>query len=372
MRNIKQLIIRCRFYIAIVAINASSIFILYMIIIAYSDFLHVIWKRDGPFYVFIAKTLYIGITEENIPPKFPPKWDYAAHLIGYPLFIRLFASLLGWELSMLFVNWLFTSLGAVLFYRLIKEFNYVQNPFYITILFIFAPHQWLTYKGIGAAEPTFIFFVLFSFYLLKKEKYFFSSLAAAYASITRFEGVFLFIAYFLLIYKERKLKNFIFYLIIPFSVFLHFLLYYFAFGNFFAYFVAVERWHYTFFDHAPLGFPFEVFFHLSPEKIASEKFWINIVAIYIFYGLNIYFLYRKQRTDLMIYSIVFYLNILIIYPGEIARYALVMFTLFIGWDQILLNKYFRWFLPIYIAFCYVYAYYNIVPPAVFENPFKIR
>ncbi|MBU2560466.1 hypothetical protein KKA03_06175 [archaeon] len=78
----------------------------------------------------VAKNFY-SIAEDPFPL---PDYYFAAHLVGYPLMIRIF-SFLGYFPSMLFVTLLFSTLSIRVFYKLLKAprasiFKEIEYPFY--------------------------------------------------------------------------------------------------------------------------------------------------------------------------------------------------------------------------------------------------
>src|SRR3989344_11077 len=69
---------------------------------------------DGLEYIVIAKTFYNPSLIASIPQSLPVNY-YAAHFPGYALLIFIFAPILGFLKSMIFVSILFTIASAIAF-----------------------------------------------------------------------------------------------------------------------------------------------------------------------------------------------------------------------------------------------------------------
>src|SRR3989344_1806091 len=89
---------------------------------------------DGLEYIVIAKTFYNPSLIAGIPQELPAGY-FAAHFPGFPLLIALFALLLGFLKSMLFVTMLSTIAAAIAFYFLVKDFKLTSNPLLLTLIF---------------------------------------------------------------------------------------------------------------------------------------------------------------------------------------------------------------------------------------------
>src|SRR3989338_5060022 len=170
---------------------------------------------DGLEYVVIAKTFYNPSSIASIPNSLNPNY-YAAHFPGYAVLILLFAPILGYLKSMLFVSLLFTFLSTIVFYFLIKDFKLTYKPFFLSVLFLILPARWVIVHSVGSAEPMFIFFVILSLYafmkyeLLNKVSWLLlAAIGGVGAQITRPPGILLALAYFLYInYKKPFLSRF--------------------------------------------------------------------------------------------------------------------------------------------------------------------
>lgn len=327
------------------------------------DMLYRYW--DGPLYVVVAKTLYLIRPEDN-PfnhwPYYLSDTYYIIILIGYPLFIRLF-SFIGYYNSMLFVVVLFSSFDAVLFYKLLKDFKYVENPFYMALLWIFLPPRWLIYHSVGASEPTFLFFSMASFYLYKREKYALSGASAAFAAITRFVGVLLFLSYIILLIRTKQLKKVPYYFLIPLALSLHFLMYQFIFGDFFIYFNAEPGY--------PSVIPFSYMLkpknwlihnYIQVTKGIQSYYRVRFhqcaevrIVHYLIYGLSLYKLHKKGFTEISLYCVPLFF--FYFFPGgDVIRYMITIFPLLIPYEKFLYSKYFKILIPLILIGLYSYAW----------------
>lgn len=249
---------------------------------------------DGPLYVVVAKNFY-SIAEN---PFLLPDYYFAAHLVGYPLMIRIF-SFLGYFPSMLFVTLLFSTLSILVFYKVLKDFGYAKDPFFIALLFIFLPPKWLVYHSMGAPEPMFVFLVLSSFYLFKKERFLASAALAAVATITKIHGIALFPAYLLLTYKR---KESLYYLLIPAFLALHFYWYSLSFGDFFAYF----KWNVGL---KTLNYPFHSILTYGEGHL----------MLYLVYGIAIALLWKRDKA-LAVMATFLYLPLIFVIHQDLSRY----------------------------------------------------
>src|SRR3989338_9695974 len=127
-----------------------------------SNFLYIYRHYDGLLYVVAAKTLYNVklISTFPIDIGFDPKY-FAAHLPLYPLLIRLFAPIFNYSKSSILVNILSTSILALFFYYLVKQFKLTKNPILLTSVFLMLP-RFLIVRSIGAPESLFILLILLS------------------------------------------------------------------------------------------------------------------------------------------------------------------------------------------------------------------
>jgi|Deesub1362A_J573_1020465.scaffolds.fasta_scaffold00051_105 hypothetical protein len=305
---------------------------------------------DGPLYVIVAQNFY-HIQSNPFPL---PEYYYSTHLIVYPLLIRIFSPI-GFFNSMILVTLIFSVLSVLMFYYLLEEFNYVKNPFFIALLFIFLPPRWLIYHSVGASEPIFLFSLLLSLYMFKKERLMVCSLSAAFATATRIHGIVLFPAYAILALRRGLYRKIPLFLIIPTSLFLNFYLHYLAFGDLFSYF----KWNAGL---VAFNYPF------SSILIYGEDHLFQ----YLIYALAGVILYRRRYLDLSIITFSLYLPLLFVVHPDLSRYLIPLspFAL-IAFEDILDSKEFKLISPLLIMLIYFYVWSviptNLVPQEGFEK-----
>lgn len=222
--------------------------------------LHTFW--DGPPYVVTAASLY-DIDAEVWAHYGRPhgiNWgahNHAAHLIGYPAFVRLLAPIFGYFNSLLVATLLLSTLCFFMLYKILHDFRMVDEPLWITCAFTVFPFHWILSHALGASEPPFLLFILASFYFFRRRNLWLAGLFGGLAAITRIYGISLFPAYILALAFEhyrsaspalrwsapwirslavRLIKASV--ALSPIGLFLlaHFIFYYIQIGDFFAYF----------------------------------------------------------------------------------------------------------------------------------------
>ncbi len=331
----------------VIAVLSSSAFVYLPF---FQDFDIIKRHYDGPIYVLVAKNFYNF--QEN-PLQNLPESYYSVALLGYPLLIRIFSPI-GFFNSMIFVAILFSVLSVLLFYRLLAEFSYVRDPFFISLLFILLPPRWLIYHSVGASEPVFLFFLLLSVYMLKKERFALSALSAAFATFTRIHGIVLFPAYIVLLVSRRRYREVPLFLLIPISLFLNLYLQFLAFGDLFSYFT----W-YT---------PLTTFYPFSSILLHGEYRLFQ----YFIYALAGVILYNKKYRDLSIISFFLYFPLFFMLTKDFSRYLIPLtpFAL-IAFEDVLDSKGFRTVLPLLVVLIYFYVWSviptNLMPLEEFEK-----
>lgn len=322
---------------------------------------------DGLNYVVIAKTLYNPDLISNYPTLLPSNY-FAAHFPGYPLLILLFAPLLGFLKSMLFVSLLFTILSAVAFYFLVRDFRLSNNPLALSLVFLILPARWLIVHSVGSPEPVFIFFVITSLYFFMrfeklnfKRDIFLAALFGMFSQITRPPGALLFIALSLyLLWKiceqgktgviERTIKvvqTYYSLLLIPMGLLLVFFWYSISYGDFFAYFKSGDNIHLTF----P---PFQVF-NINQYWVGS--IWLeDIIYIFLFGFLGGIYLFKQKIYPLAFFVLTYLIASVLIAHRDISRYTLPIFPfILIAFDKVLVSKEFKIVLSILALAVYLYA-----------------
>ncbi|OGE65098.1 hypothetical protein A3I48_02455 [Candidatus Daviesbacteria bacterium RIFCSPLOWO2_02_FULL_36_7] len=314
---------------------------------------------DGLEYVIIAKTLYnpgaIAALSQSLPANY-----FASHFPGYAILISIFAPIVGYLKSMLFVSIFSTTLAAWAFYFLVKDFKLSTHPLFLSFIFLILPARWVIVHSVGASEPLFIFFVIAAIYFFMKfeqsgkiSDLLLTGIWGLLAQITRPPGILLFIAllfYLVWLHKFYFLRTFYKYLplfFIPLGLLGVFYLYSQTFGDFWAYFHSGDNIHLTF----P---PFQVF--------NKHQFWVGDIwledIIYIFIlgflgGITL----LKQKLHLLAFFVLTYLAAAsLVAHRDISRYLLpVAPFILIAFEKVLTSREFKIILPILLLAIYLYA-----------------
>jgi len=321
---------------------------------------------DGPLYVIAAKTFYkkdlIDIPGKGFIISLPLSDKYfAAHLPIYPLLIRLF-SFIGYLKSMVFVNLLSTVLFALFFYFFIKQFKLSDKPHILTAVMLFLP-RFLVVRSVGAPESLFLLLIFISIYFFEKNNYLGSGIAGGLAVMTKTPGILLFAGYFLVFFERwlrtKKIDPRWFYIsLIPTGLFLVFLLYYFQYGDFLAYFHTGGV--------VSMPYPFSVF-NNNAKWVGTA--WLEEIVLYFFiYLLAIMKLKDTKYRSLFYFPAIFFSALVFVQHRDISRYALPLwpFTC-IAFDKFFTSKKFILVCIILIPALYMYAWNflisNIMPIA---------
>lgn len=292
--------------------------------------LEVVYQNwDGPVYAVISKTLYNPQQIENLSwAHFKEPFDYASSFPLYPLLIRLF-SFIGIFRSMILVS-LVTSLGCIIaFYELVKKYKLSVSPLLLSTIFIFLPPRWFISSHIGSSEPLFILLIILSLNYFLSKKYLWSAIFLFFAQLTRSQGILFFAGYTLALLAPIILNNkqsiyskllefgkkFAYFLLGPIALVLVFLLFYLQYGNFFAFFDAINKW------PVRASYPFQVFASyphpLIPAANLENHFWI-----YFFNAATILLLFRKKLNSLAYISILYFIPLIFVIHIDLARYSL--------------------------------------------------
>lgn len=316
-----------------------------------NNFLYIYKNYDGILYIIPAKTLYNPNLIQEISQSLMKPLYFAAHLPLYPVFIRLFSYIFGYLKSMIFVNVLFTCILACFFYFFVKKLKISEKPIVLTIVFLFLP-RFLIVRSVGAPESLFILLILSSLFFFEKKKYLISCILAGLSAMTKTPGILLFIVYIFVFIEEYLNKkkvnwNFLFTIFVPIGILLVFLLYFFQYGDFFAYFHTGGI--------VPMSFPFSVFNH-GLKWVGTV--WLEDIIFYFFiYALTVVTLKRSKYRSFFYFSLVFLTASILVQHRDIARYTLPIWPIAI----IAFEKFFtsRKFLAVFIILLpaiYMYAW----------------
>jgi 4-amino-4-deoxy-L-arabinose transferase-like glycosyltransferase len=320
-------------------------------------------QYDGPLYIIPAKTLYNFQSLEKIAPyvSLSPRY-FAAHLPLYPFLIRLFAPLLGYLKSMIFVNLSATVLLGIFFFFLVKKLRLSDHPLILTIVFLFLP-RFLIVRSTGAPESLFLLLILLSLFFFEKEKYLLAGLVGGLATMTKSPGVLLFFGYSLVII-EKFIKNkkinwrWLGIILIPAGLLVVFAIYGIQYKDFLAYFHSGDNIHLT--------FPFAVF---NYKKMWIGTAWLEeIVFYFFFYLLTVISLRRAKERSFFYFSLVFFLAVTFVQHRDISRYSLPLWPLCcIAFQRNLTSKKFLLAFIILLPAIYLYTWnmmiYNVIPVA---------
>lgn len=322
---------------------------------------------DGLEYVIIAKTYYDPNLIAQLPQSLPANY-FASHFPGYSILITLFAPLLGFLKSMLFVSVISTILSVWAFYFLVRNFKLTQHPLLLSVIFLILPARWLIVHSVGSSEPLFIFLIIAAIYFVMKFEQagkllhiILAGVFGLFAQITRPPGILIFISLMLYIhwkfYLQTKVVNFkkawldhlkYFPLIlIPLGLLGIFYLYSINYGDFWAYFKSGDNIHLTF----P---PFQVF---NKSQFWVGDIWLeDIVYIFILGFLGGVILWRKKLYPLSFFVLTYMIASTLIAHRDISRYLLPITPfILIAFEKILTSKEFKIILPIISLAIYLYV-----------------
>ncbi len=332
----------------------------------FSEGFNTIYRNfDGLEYIIIAKSFYNPDLIAALPQSLPAGY-FASHFPGFSIFILLFAPILGFLKSMLFVSLIFTFASLVAFYFLVRNFKLTNHPLLLSLIFLILPARWVIVHSVGSSEPTFIFFVIMAFYFFLKfeESKKFSDILLTgifgfFAQITRPPGILLFIALSLyLLWKNRnnfklnflfveKLRLYFPLSLIPTGLVGVFLLFNYSYGDFFAYFKSGDNIH-LFFP------PYQIF---NKMQYWVGDIWLeDVVYIYLLGFLSGILLIKQKLYPLAFFVFTFMSASAFVAHRDISRYVLPIFPFaLIAFEKILTSKEFRIVLLTVVLAIYLYA-----------------
>ena len=330
-----------------------------------SSFQYIYKQYDGPLYVIAAKTMYdpkqIEIPKKGLIISLPLSAKYfAAHLPLYPILIRLFAPILGYLKSMVFVNIISTIILCCFFYFMVRKLGLSKNPLILSIIFLFLP-RFLVVRSVGAPESLFILLILLSLYFFEKEKYIASGILGGLAAMAKAPGILLLVAYSL-VFVEKFLKTkkinlkWLAILLIPLGTLSVFLFYKVRYGDFFAYFHSGDNIH--------LVAPFSAF-NFRNRWVGTA--WLEDILFYFFiYLFTTISLFKSRYRSLFYFCLIFFTATTFVAHRDIARYSLPLWPLvLIAFEKFFTSKKFLLAFIILLPAIYLYAWnfllYNVIP-----------
>lgn len=331
----------------------------------------VVANYDGPLYIVTAKTLYNKDQIKTYELSEPAEY-YAAHFPLYPLLIRSIAQVTGYPYGMLIITLLSSFFALYFFKKFISDYVEEKDVYWFLFVFAIFPARWLIVRSVGSPEPLFVGCIIATVYYFKKEKYLFSGIFGALASVTKSPGILLFIAlglaYFLPLFKRAFTKSsskwlsevkpwrFIPLFLIPLASIGVFYFYKITMNDFFAYFHSGDNIH-IFFP------PFQIFNYSAPWV---GTFWLEeVIFVYLFIVLGIFKLVEKRQIILAFFVGVFFASLIFVSHRDILRYALpVVPFLFVAYSDFLKKKESKiiiafLLIPIYL-FSIVYISQNVM------------
>ncbi|NUN11752.1 hypothetical protein HUU53_03850 [Candidatus Micrarchaeota archaeon] len=323
-------------FIALVAIASNSL-IYAPFVLGLNDFAGVslrdtgidVLQRywDGPLYVVVANYFY-DVNADYSFYSLEPGY-YAAHLPLYPLLIRSL-SFVGYFNALLLATTLSFIAALYAFYFFVKKY-FNENAFWVTIAFAFIPFRWVVYHSIGATEPLFIACFLASFYFYKKNNLLLAGVFGALAALTRIQGVLLFpalaIDYFVIQKKKFSFDSIVKISLIPASLAVLFVFYYFNFGDFFAYFKVNAGF--------LQGFLSSIINYGGPQP--GDEYLLVFFLSFLTIGLLI----DKKFYAEAVFSSLLMLQVLFLSHNDIARYLIPVLVFGVMFLQRLTEK--KWF-----------------------------
>ncbi len=326
-----------------------------------SDMSYIYKNFDGPLYIVPAKTFYHPKAISNLGIELPlPEIYFTAHLPFYPFLIRAFSPIFGYLKSMISVNLLATVFLTCFFYFFLKKFKITKYPLILSIILLFTP-KFLVVRSIGAPESLFILFILLSLFFFEQKRFFWSGLFGGLATMTKSPGILLFFAYTLSIienyWKTKKINwQWLGILLIPLGLLAVFSLYWYQYGDFFAYFHSGDNLH--------LYGLFSVF-NFRANWIGTA--WLEDIILYFFlYGLTVIYLFRLPNRSFFYYSLIYFLAIISVQHRDIPRYSLPLWPMaLIAFEKFFTSKkfliVFLFLLPGIYLFAWNFIIYNIMP-----------
>ena len=297
---------------------------------------------DGPLYIAVAKSLYDPeLIKANY--QFPLTTQYyTAHFPLFPLLIKLFSFLTNSIYAMLAVTLLSSFLAIYFFYKL-------TNNLFLTAIFSILPARWLIVRSVGSADPLFVAGILASLYFFINKKYWWAGIWGAIAQMTKSPAILLFISYVIFVFW-KDIKNYQKYLpllLIPVSIFVVFLFYYFQTGDFFTYFRSGDNIH-LFFP------PFQIFNYSAPWV---GTFWLEeIIFVYLIGTIGVVRLFIQKNYEMAVFAGVFMTSLLFVSHRDLVRYALpIVPLLLISFSEVLMKKEFKIALAVIIVPIYLFS-----------------
>ena len=320
------------------------------------DILYRYW--DGPNYAYLAESLYFIPKDHPLSAYTTPEY-FSAHLPVYPLSISLF-SFFGYLNAMLITTILYSGLAAIVLYKLLRETQTVESPFWSAIISLFIPARYLIYHSVGATEAPFIFFTLWSMLAYIRGQYILCFALAGLSGITRITGILIGGAYFMMLITDGKWKKIPLLALIGFPLLATFTFYHFHYGDFFAYFGT----NYSSSNKLISLKPFDLLLTYSGNgNTHSAEFYLMMYAIY---GLGTALLWSKNKLFFWYCFFTFFFSIFIVHQ-DVSRYLIPMapLALVAAYDSVFSKNAFKFLFFPFLVLVYIYTW-GMLPKNVID------
>jgi hypothetical protein len=307
---------------------------------------------DGPNYLTVARTLY-AVRPDNplLAYVYDPRY-FLTHLPLYPLCVRAFSWVAGYEPALLLVSVVASAAAALLFYRLAREVWRLPSPEFLSLVFLVLPPRWLLYRSTGATESLSLALTLASLWFFERSRCGRASLAAGLAALTRISGILLAPAYAVDLARRKRLRALPWLALVPAGLLGYFVFCAVRFGDFFAYLAPHGEKLAAF---RPFGFLPSLF-----QKGLYHQAEFHIL-LFLLYAVGTFRL--RSRFPVLFWYCLFTLGLLVCVSTEDwSRYFLAMapFALVVGFHDVIDTRAFRWMLPVFAALSLYYAW-SVIP-----------
>lgn len=274
---------------------------------------------------------YLDIAENGYRADFDGGGNYGFYPF-YPLLIKVF-SFVGYDLSAFLISNIFSLLGVVLLYFIIKkEFGDEVTKKSVFYLLFFPTAYFFTAMY---TESLFLFLSLLTFYFARSEKWFLAGIFGFLSSLTRVQGLLLFLPLLYLYLKQKQFKfdrikpNILFIFLIPAGIIVFFTYLYLITGDFFIQFTSFAA------NYTAFSMPWTPFINaftglinaMELKNVLYHSF--NIFISLFFVGLSL-ISFKYMEKD---YSIYFLLSALLpLFSSNlvaVSRYLITIFPAFI-------------------------------------------
>lgn len=316
-------------------------------------FSNILRNWDGPHYIVVAKSFYdpskiVPLLFTDVSPSY-----YPAHFPLYPIFIAIFAPILGFFYSGLFVNIASGIILNYVFYRVAKK--YTDHPLLLTAVFTVFPPRFLVTRAILAPEPLMVLCMFSSLVLWEKKEYLKGALMGSLGILSKVKAGFLFPAFVASAVEEMYLRNkpfktaYMYAALIPLTLIGLFAYFYFQTGDFFAFLVAEKG------NNLFVTFPYAQF---NYDAVWAQSIWLEDVVFYfaamILLTVTLYF--QKNNRSWFYFSL-FYTGFLLFVPQrDITRFSYPLYPLFLlTFQQFFTSKHFKIMLILLLPAIYFYT-----------------